>query len=72
MAISQQPNREFPELKFKSLPLDIIEGYDNYAARTVRKAKTEYDYAGRIVIKNRRDDNYVGRSGRDATGCLPV
>jgi hypothetical protein len=72
LAISQQLNREFPELKFKSLSLHIMEGYDNYTGRTVRKARREYDYARRIVIKKKRDDNCVGRSGRDDLGDREV
>ena len=48
-----------------------MEGYDNYAGRTVRKARREYDYAGRIVIKKKRD-NCVGRTGRDDLGGREV
>jgi hypothetical protein len=72
LAISQQLNREFPELKFKSLSLHIMERYDNYVGRTVRKTRREYDYAGRIVIKKKRDDNCVGRSGKDDLGGREV
>jgi hypothetical protein len=59
-------------LKFKSLSLDITEGYDNYGCRNVRKAKRENDYAGGIVIKKRIEDNYVGRSWRDDPGGRSV
>jgi hypothetical protein len=72
LVISQQLKRELSELKFKRLSLDVTEGYDNYAGKTVRKARRKYDYTERIVIKKRRGDSYVGRSGRDDTGGRAV